>query len=552
MASGSGTPPVTSSPPAQKTDLLLSTALASASSLVLLQLFSRIFTFILNQALVRLVSPQVFGTAAIQFELLLSTILFLAREGVRSALLRAQSPPNKASADNSPRARSGDLITNISVLPSLLGIPASVLISLIYINTTSASTSSQPYFVHSVAIYTFAACFELLAEPLYIRSQNEFRFDLRVRAEGLAVFFKTVVTFVVLAVGSAQLALLAFALGQAAYGLAVLASYIRAYGSLVLWPKKVALTVHGNTKSMYFDPELLQLSRAMTSQSLVKHFLTEGDKFLVSRLSPLADQGGYAVASNYGSLIARIIFQPIEETSRVFFSKTLSASPSDKQAALQSVSGTLSGFLLLFAHLFLFLVAFGPPYLPLAVTLLLPPRFLNTSAPTILRTYVYYIPTMAFNGVLEAFFASASAPADLHAQSRWMFVFSLGFVAVAVGLAKGLGLGDAGLVWANVANLLCRAAYAWAFVLRYFRESGAGELVDWRKSVPPVKVLIVFAACAAVMRMSEQSYGGYPLTVRDQMGHIGTALLCLGSCLTACYAFERKTFIHIYESLRKR
>ena len=38
----------------------------------------------------------------------------------------------------------------------------------------------------------------------------------------------------------------------------------------------------------------------MTGQSVVKHFLTEGDKFLVSRLSPLADQGGYAVASNYG------------------------------------------------------------------------------------------------------------------------------------------------------------------------------------------------------------------------------------------------------------
>ena len=46
----------------------------------------------------------------------------------------------------------------------------------------------------------------------------------------------------------------------------------------------------------------------MTGQSLVKHFLTEGDKFLVSRLSPLADQGGYAVAANYGSLVARIVF----------------------------------------------------------------------------------------------------------------------------------------------------------------------------------------------------------------------------------------------------
>jgi oligosaccharide translocation protein RFT1 len=39
----------------------------------------------------------------------------------------------------------------------------------------------------------------------------------------------------------------------------------------------------------------------MTGQSVIKHFLTEGDKFLISRLSPLADQGGYAVASNYGS-----------------------------------------------------------------------------------------------------------------------------------------------------------------------------------------------------------------------------------------------------------
>ena len=40
----------------------------------------------------------------------------------------------------------------------------------------------------------------------------------------------------------------------------------------------------------------------MTGQSVVKHFLTEGDKFLVSQLSPLEDQGGYAIASNYGVL----------------------------------------------------------------------------------------------------------------------------------------------------------------------------------------------------------------------------------------------------------
>ena len=49
-----------------------------------------------------------------------------------------------------------------------------------------------------------------------------------------------------------------------------------------------------------FDPVLLRLSSAMTAQSVVKHFLTEGDKFVISRISALEDQGGYAIASNYG------------------------------------------------------------------------------------------------------------------------------------------------------------------------------------------------------------------------------------------------------------
>lgn len=39
----------------------------------------------------------------------------------------------------------------------------------------------------------------------------------------------------------------------------------------------------------------------MTLQSVFKHFLTEGDRFLVSKFSQLKDQGGYAIATNYGT-----------------------------------------------------------------------------------------------------------------------------------------------------------------------------------------------------------------------------------------------------------
>lgn len=44
----------------------------------------------------------------------------------------------------------------------------------------------------------------------------------------------------------------------------------------------------------------------MTMQSVFKHILTEGDKFLVSHISALEDQGGYALANNYGERYKRI------------------------------------------------------------------------------------------------------------------------------------------------------------------------------------------------------------------------------------------------------
>jgi oligosaccharide translocation protein RFT1 len=62
----------------------------------------------------------------------------------------------------------------------------------------------------------------------------------------------------------------------------------------------------------YFDRTYLRLALSMTGQSLFKHLLTEGDKFLVSRFSPLRDQGGYALATNYGMTRARK--QSISET----------------------------------------------------------------------------------------------------------------------------------------------------------------------------------------------------------------------------------------------
>lgn len=77
----------------------------------------------------------------------------------------------------------------------------------------------------------------------------------------------------------------------------------------------------------------------MTIQSSIKYVLTQGDSLLIATLASLQDQGAYALSSNYGGLIARMLFQPIEEASRNLFAK-LCASPADDPASSEKAKTT--------------------------------------------------------------------------------------------------------------------------------------------------------------------------------------------------------------------
>lgn len=55
---------------------------------MLFNILQRVITFSLNQSMIAWTSPEILGIAAISLELLLSTLLFLSREGIRLACLR--------------------------------------------------------------------------------------------------------------------------------------------------------------------------------------------------------------------------------------------------------------------------------------------------------------------------------------------------------------------------------------------------------------------------------------------------------------------------------
>lgn len=110
--------------------------------------------------------------------------------------------------------------------------------------------------------------------------------SVRIRAEGFGVVAKPVVTFLILlcdsVYGSSSLGLLAFALGQFAYAVVMLVVYLSEFGTSVPFTPQNPGQARSRLRG-YFDEALIKVSMAMTAQSLLKHFLTEGDKVSLHR-----------------------------------------------------------------------------------------------------------------------------------------------------------------------------------------------------------------------------------------------------------------------------
>jgi oligosaccharide translocation protein RFT1 len=278
-----------------------------------------------------------------------------------------------------------------------------------------------------------------------------------------------------------------------------------------------------------------------------------------------------------GSLVARIVFQPIEEISRVYFSKTLAECTVEREKpeghdafaehellnnprppltdsqekALQAAASTLQTLLLFETHLSLLFLTFLPPYLPTLLSHFLPSKYRATSAPAILQTYAYYLPAMSLNGVLEACTYSLMSPNDLKLASR--FLFGLSFLFLCTGtflVGPPLGLGERGLVWANTLNLALRAAYAWWTIASWFAKRGRRSLVSARRAVPPPSALATFALAAAASRLSWMYIGDQDLT--SQIKHVSVGVACVAVCAAECYRSQSAELHALYTFIRRR
>jgi oligosaccharide translocation protein RFT1 len=157
----------------------------------------------------------------------------------------------------------------------------------------------------SICLYGIATVVELFSEPCFAVAQQMLMFRVRTLAEGLAVVARCAVTYT--ATISLQqrgrlgeFGALPFGLGQLAYAIVLTGVYLFIISKQVtLFPRRILANKPGT--GYWFYLPTLRLAFSVTGQSLFKHILTEGDKFVLTMLTTPYTQGIYAVVSNYGN-----------------------------------------------------------------------------------------------------------------------------------------------------------------------------------------------------------------------------------------------------------
>lgn len=226
---------------------------------------------------------------------------------------------------------------------------------------------------------------------------------------------------------------------------------------------------------------------------------------ILALLSNLSDQGVFALASNYGGLIARMLFQPIEESSRNAFAKLVASDTSNRpnHAGVKDAAVYLSSVLRFYGILSVVVAGLGPTALPLLIRLLMGSKWSSLEVTGLLSTYCYYIPFLAVNGITEAFVSSVATESELRGQAIWMGAFSVGFAGAAYTFLRTLQMGARGLVWANISNMTMRTAWSFWFIEAYLRRNGS--LLSFTDVSPsPGSVVVGAVAAAALPRYSHE------------------------------------------------
>ena len=395
----------------------------------LITLLLRLVSFFFTQATFRVLDPATLGKANIQLELLLTTVLFISREGFRLALTKNVAPENWGVA--------------------WLTIPVVTLVAGGALVWHLSVAKDKDYQIAGV-LYCIASWIEGCTEPAVLYFLRNMDVPKRASAEGLATVAKTVAIVLALQYVETQWHVTAFGTAQLIYAI-VYATYLysKAWSQLI-----------GPSKSL--EIKTCWMSLVFTLQGFFKHLLTEADRIVLAAVSDSYNQGVYAMGSSYGGMAARILLQPLEENARLLWSRLASRNNIDDLKQ----SYTVLVKLVLYIGLVFSCVAVN--YTNLLLNVLAGRKWgSNPEASSVLSSFCVYTAFLACNGMTEAFvYGVTTSGKEIGRLGMAHTITGVVFALSAMQLVATNG--TVGLVAANCVAMSIRSIYSLHFAARYF------------------------------------------------------------------------------------
>lgn len=547
---------------------LLMSSLENASFNIILQILFRCITFVTNAWVIRNVGHEVLGIMNVRLLLLESTILFLSRE-----------PFHRACLGQKDEFRWSHIMNQI-----WLSVPISCVLSLcfvyIWINILPLGhpeyATQYTFGCWSVA---FSCILELCSANVALVAQLYCFVKLKIFLDSVHILVRTLL-FVSIIVYDRSLALIAFSVAQVgSIGVIVISYYVFFYwyirnkplyakGALKskLVPEKVLNRLFDNMDDFTYtslkdffpryegswnsllNKKLNTLTVSFAKQGVVKQLLTEGEKYVMS-VSPVMsfkEQATYDVVNNLGSLAARFVFRPIEDSSYFYFTQMVKRElPIHKQDQykIQESCDVLSQVCKIVSSIGLLVLVFGQSYAKTLLLLYGGEVFVESGLPVqLLKSHCLAIVLLAVNGITECYCFATMTSAQLNSYNYLMVFFSISFLVLSYALTYFFG--PVGFIVSNCINMFARIVHSIHFINDKYKDTGYKPL----KGLYVGKYfLLTLCISGSICKFSE-----YRILSHSMLTHIAVGAICFSLVLLS-WGYENKELIlKLYTKFRNK
>ncbi|KAM8995098.1 LOW QUALITY PROTEIN: man(5)GlcNAc(2)-PP-dolichol translocation protein RFT1-like [Ara ararauna] len=247
-------------------------------------------------------------------------------------------------------------------------------------------------------------------------------------------------------------------------------------------------------------------------------------------------KGVYDIVNNLGSLVARFIFLPIEESFYVFFAKVLERGKSVKDQKKDDVAmaANVESLLKLVLLTGLTITVFGYAYSQLALDIYGGSMLSSGTGPDLLRCCSLYVLFLAVNGVMECFTFALMCKEEVARYNFVMLALSFTFLCISYFLTHWHG--SVGFILANCFNMGIRIAHSIHYIYAYFQESAYRPLTGL---LPSPFLVLIYIISGVITGFSEVFFccdKGW----MARLIHVSMGALCFGTTIVTMFCTERK------------